>query len=122
MVEAVYLNDDPCALTALTEFFEKDVKPIYTKDQLKEFLGSNALTASTWRNQSSNKCIITVNAKRLDILNLSIEHEITHVMQHADIKYMSDADFILNLYASLEALCPAAIEEISAKYENYHIK
>ena len=119
LVEGICVNNDIDTLQTLVDFFNHDPKPIYTENQLKEFLDSDSITASTWRNLSSDRCIITVNSRRFDSLYLSIEHEITHVIQHADVKHMSESDFIRTLHKSLEDMCPEALAEIYKKYENY---
>lgn len=119
LIEAVYLNDNADTLEALTLFFEQDSEPLYTKQQLKEFLANDSLTASTWRNRSSPKCIITVNARRPDVLLMSVQHELTHALQHAQIKCMGEATYMRHQFQSLAKMCPEAIAEICNKYENY---
>jgi hypothetical protein len=119
LVQAVFANDDSEVLDALSCYFECDEQPLFTRQQLQDFLASDTLTASIWRNRSSESCIITVNTRRMDTLLLSIEHEITHVLQHAEIKCVGESVFIKYLYGYICDMYPDIAIELAEKYPNY---
>lgn len=79
-------------------------------------------TASVWRNRSSDRCIITINTRRLDALYFGVEHEITHVIQHAEIKRKGETVFFRNLYNELSVKHPEVVQGINDKYHGYEQK
>lgn len=122
LIQAVYLNNDPVVLDSLVAYFNVDAEPLFERQQLAEFLSADSVTASIWRNRSSERCVITINTSRSEALFLSIEHEITHVLQHAEMRCVGESAFIKKLYEEFYREYPDALREIVEKNAEYELR